>query len=405
MVLSIVGVEHINGQRSGLPVPRETLIPEDGVEVEMLRFNRLPMIEIEINGKGPFRVVVDTGAAGVVLKKELAAELGLPAPPGMPEGQEIKVRAPGSDGLTATLHFIEELNVDAARIKGVWAIALEMPFGDGVDGVIGMDVFNDCLLTYDYPRNRIALHQGELPEVNGRDILAFSNPNMPNSHPQIDFSIDGEANSFMIDTGFRGWFAMGKEQIETMDVVDGPVEGEMGMSTAGPIPTQVARVSNSFTLGDIVVDYPTVRIIGGKLMKRVVGTLFLENFKLTFDAQNHRLQLEGPERDSLHPPALRSPGFGLIQRAGQMVVWFVNPGSDAAALGLKANDIVLEINGSPAKDVFGTLAWDQLIQSAESLTVGIEREGVESPMTLDIKVMNVISAGPAPAEKESRSSR
>ena len=63
--------------RRGLPLPKKTLIPEEGLEVEMLRHKRLPMIEAKINGKGPFTFVLDTGAGTNVLDPKLADELEL----------------------------------------------------------------------------------------------------------------------------------------------------------------------------------------------------------------------------------------------------------------------------------------------------------------------------------------
>ena len=70
-------------QRRGLPAPTESIFPSDPVEIPMHRFNRLPAVHVQINGRGPFRLIVDTGAAGVILRSELAEELKLRSPPGM----------------------------------------------------------------------------------------------------------------------------------------------------------------------------------------------------------------------------------------------------------------------------------------------------------------------------------
>ena len=64
-------------QRRSLPAPAESMIPKDPVELPMRRFNRLPAIDATINGSGPFRLIVDTGAAGLVLKNEVVGVLGL----------------------------------------------------------------------------------------------------------------------------------------------------------------------------------------------------------------------------------------------------------------------------------------------------------------------------------------
>ena len=59
-------------QRRGIPAPEESVIPSDPVDIQMHRFNRLPAIDATINGKGPFRLIVDTGAAGLILESAVA---------------------------------------------------------------------------------------------------------------------------------------------------------------------------------------------------------------------------------------------------------------------------------------------------------------------------------------------
>lgn len=376
--------------RGGPPLPKETQIPEVGVEVEMLRYNRLPMIEAMVNGQGPYRFVVDTGAAGVVLKEKLAKKLELPTPPGMAEGMRIKVRAPGSAGLPASLFYIDSLTVGKVKIGGIWTIAMELPFGDGMDGVIGMDVFNDCLLTYDYPNDRMSFTRGELPSVNDRDVLSYSNPRMPNTHPEIELKIDGEPIRFMIDTGLRGWFAMSEKAIEGWQVIQGPASGEMGMSAAGLIPSEVSRIDNTISAGDFSVRKPIVRTISGNLAANVVGTFFLENFKVTFDAKNKRIGLAGPAEKSVTPKSLRSLGFGLKNEGDQMLVWYVHPESHASKIGIQADDLILTINGQPAREIFEGKDWQELLQSNDQLTVDYRAEDDESPKTASLNILEIL---------------
>ena len=136
-------------QRRGLPAPAESVIPSDAVDLPMHRFYRLPAIDVTINGSGPFRVIVDTGAAGLVLKSEVVKRLELPDPPGLPAGAAmVQLRSPGGP-VSGTLGYVETLEVGEARFLGVWTVGVDLPFGDDLDGVVGMNVFNECLLTYD----------------------------------------------------------------------------------------------------------------------------------------------------------------------------------------------------------------------------------------------------------------
>ena len=380
------------GQRSGIPLPKNTHLPEAGVELEMLRYNRLPMIEIMINGKGPYRLIVDTGAAGVVLKKDLVSELELPPPPGMSEGMQIQVRAPGSSGLPASLHFIDSLTAGEIRIDGVWTIGMDLPFGSGMDGVIGMDVFHDCLLTYDYPNQKMSFRHGELPPINDRDVLAYSNPQLPNSHPEIELKIDDVPATFMIDTGLRGWFAMSQSGIAECQLIQGPATGEMGLSAAGLIPSEVVRIENSISAGEFAVEKPVVRVMNGVMARKIVGTYFLENFKVTFDARNKRIQLSGFDKTTFTPPAVRSLGMGLRNHGQQKLVWYVHPKSHAAEIGIQTDDVIMTVNGEPIQEIFGSQRWQTMLQSSEQVTIQYQAKKDKSSRTANLKILEILSA-------------
>ena len=379
-------------RRQGLPLPKKTVLPDDGVEVEMLRYKQLPMIETKINGKGPFRLIVDTGAAGVVLKDAVAQKLDLPPPPGMAPGMQIQVRAPGSNNLQASLFYIDTLEIGAMNFEGLWTIGMELPFGDGMDGVIGMDVFNDCLLTYDYLNQRMSFKRGQLPEVNNRDVLSYSNPRMPNSHPEVELKVDGEPTKFLIDTGMRGWFAMNQKQMDQYDVIQGPVVGEMGMSAAGLMPSKVCRIGNSINVGAFSVEKPIVRSMTSNVAANIVGTFFLENFKVTFDAKNKRFQLAESKKKSFTPNSLRSLGFGLKKDGESYVVWYVHPDSHAARIGIQTGDKIIDIDGKAAEEIFENKDWQEILQDNEQLEVKYQGKDEKSAKTATLKILEILPA-------------
>ena len=374
-------------QRRGIPIPEETFLPKNDVEIEMHRFNRLPMIELMINDTGPYRMIVDTGAAGLVVTPELAEKLELPSPPGMPPGVQVQVRTPGG-AVPATLNFVDKVVIGDASFKGVWAIATELPFGDGMDGVVGMNVFNKCLLTYDYPKNRIVLSKGELPKPNGSDVLAYTTPRMPDSHPLIQLSIDGQKEQALIDTGMKGWFGIPKSAVEELNVIQGPVVAGMGLSVGKSRESKVARIKASLEIGENLVKDPIVRLIGEDYM---VGTLFLENFVVTFDGNNKRVRLTRSAKKPLQQPAWRDLGFGLKRDGHQMVIWYVHPESHAAKLDLEVNDVVLEINGKPAVEVYETRELLDAIQTEASIPVRFKSKDGNKTNTVKVNVLEVIS--------------
>ncbi len=80
------------------------------------------MIEATINDKGPYRLVVDTGASGVLLDSRHADTLDLPSPPGMPAGGH-----GGSHGPLAN-EFVTSILQDREPMINVYeALAMTVP--------------------------------------------------------------------------------------------------------------------------------------------------------------------------------------------------------------------------------------------------------------------------------------
>lgn len=382
-------------QRRGLPAPEQSVIPRDPVELPMHRFNRLPAIDVTINGSGPFRLIVDTGAAGLVLKNEIVNRLELSAPPDLPPGGAVvQVRSPGGP-VSASLRYVKSLEIGNARFRGIWTIGVELPFGDELDGVVGMNVFSECLLTYDYPGNRIQLTRGALPNANGRDVLSFSTPNSPGSHPIIELNIDGKAMPFMIDTGMRGWFAMPLERAKLLKIVEGPVAGLKSLAVGGSSRRSIARVGTSFELGHYTIEKPLVSVAGaggGPVLGTgmVLGTLLLEHFVVTFDVRNNRVRFARESNAPITPPSVRLLGLGLRRKGQDMEVWAVCPGSHAASLGITEGSLVHELNGKPARDLYHTNEWSELLQTAETVKLLYSPSGSDKKQMVDVQIVELL---------------
>jgi predicted aspartyl protease len=387
---------HAQPQRRGLPAPEQFVLPATAVEVPMHRFDRLPVVEVSINGGGPFRLVLDTGASGLLLRSDHAEGLDLPSPPGMPAGGvKTKVRTPGGP-VDATLAYVDELTMGDVRIGGIWTLCTELPFGDSMDGVIGMALFRSCLLTYDYPGGRVVVSEGELPSVNGSDVFSYRTPGNSGSHPSIDLTVNGEPVEFLIDTGLRGWFSVPAGWAEEIGISAGPVEGPAGLSVGGAVRQQIARLASPISLGRYTVTQPVVRTHaeGGPsplATRKVLGTYFLEHFVVTIDGPNERIRLaDGPD-GPITPPAVRSLGVDLKQTGREMEVWSVHPGSHAEAIGLEVGDRIRTIDGRPAVQTYRSPEWRELLRTKDTVTLGYAPGGSAPVREVEVRVLELLA--------------
>ncbi|MGE5179369.1 MAG: serine hydrolase, partial [Bacteroidota bacterium] len=143
--------------------PGATHLPEGGVRVPMEWAGHVASVSVMLNGQGPFRFGIDTGAAGCArIDTDLARRLGLAqigeTMVGDPSGKNMK---------RAAVVQIDSLEIGGARFTAVPATSGDMAgrvMGDRVDGILGFGLFADCLWTLDYPALRMTLARGGLEE-------------------------------------------------------------------------------------------------------------------------------------------------------------------------------------------------------------------------------------------------
>ena len=97
-----------------IPVPAHITMPEEGVIVPMDDMGGRPLIEVTINGKGPYRFILDTGAVATVVSEDLSRELSLSAPEGM------RV-ASVSGGPPPAIVMVHDIRIGQAGLEGLIA--------------------------------------------------------------------------------------------------------------------------------------------------------------------------------------------------------------------------------------------------------------------------------------------
>jgi predicted aspartyl protease len=103
-----------------------------------------------LNGKGPFRLVLDTGASHSAIVPRVVDELGLPVKPNSMRLKGVTGSAVVSTARVESLEF-GELRIDHLKLPIVAAA-----FG-GADGVLGGDGFRDKRIVIEFRRDRITV--------------------------------------------------------------------------------------------------------------------------------------------------------------------------------------------------------------------------------------------------------
>jgi hypothetical protein len=110
------------------------------------------IVRVMINGRGPFRFMVDTGANRTVLAQSLLKRLDLP----LDQDTLIAVAGVSGSSMAASAH-VDRLDAGALHFLDVQLPVLAGPVFDGIDGILGMDGFDGKRVSADFIRNSFTI--------------------------------------------------------------------------------------------------------------------------------------------------------------------------------------------------------------------------------------------------------
>jgi hypothetical protein len=273
-----------------VPVPANIEVPQDGVTVPMQDMGGRPVVELKINGKGPYRFVLDTGAVTTVVSDELSRELSLSAPAGM------QVAAVGG-GTPPAIVVIHDVRIGDAVLEEM--IAAVMPLGgllkgeNAPRGVLSAASFPGYLLTYDYPGKRISIKKSALQSADSKSIFQYREDQVL---PTVPVRIAGHDTEVHLDTGSGFGLTLPVKFLTELPLASQPKEAGRLRTHGGEFPVSIARVDGTIELGKYKLDLEEVRFSdvhpGPGPATGNIGYDVLRHFVVTLDSKNRRIRLD-----------------------------------------------------------------------------------------------------------------
>ncbi len=249
--------------------PKFTSLETSIVRTPMVGTKTLPLVNVEINGTGPYKLLVDSAANVTMLQTRVADELNLPT------------LRPGD---TSKLVAVRSIKIGGAHFEDVVVGAKTRD--EAIDGVIGFNLFADVLLTMDYPNQQVILRRGELPATNGKDIFKYG---LDNRSPTLEITIGNERLNILVDTGARQALVIPNSIASKLkfagELIPGPKMSTFHTSASD---SRIGRLADELSMG-------IHKIAGTKVHVwedvPVLGSDLFKDFVLTFDQKNLRLRI------------------------------------------------------------------------------------------------------------------
>ena len=255
------------------------------VDLPMQFRGSMPVIEVSVNGKGPFLFAIDTGAQGEArADSSLVQRLQLPK---VNEG----VVGDGSNRNSRKVDVIqfETLAIGSLKFRNIQALTRNyntVPSYLKIDGILGFDLFSNHLLTLDYPNKRVRIERGELPKPDGKEILRFENPL---GIPIIELSTGGIKLVAGIDSGDSEGISFPLALINVLPrASESKVIGK-ARTVTNEYEIKEVRLKNMLYMGSSEFFEPTVTY--SEFFDGIsLGGMMLREFSVTFDQKNQRVR-------------------------------------------------------------------------------------------------------------------
>jgi len=242
-------------------------------------------VQARVDGRGPYRFAVDTGASGMArADASLVAALGL----------AVQGQASTSDGVTSanvsTTHLASlELGGLARRDLDVITrdygsrLSAEAAFS----GILAREFFADGLLVIDYPRRTLSFGRTPALSPAQKNVLAYERAF------RVPVSIGTQRTEGNLDTGANVTFVLPRALYEK--VATGPLaEAGSGQLANGKIDTLRATVHGPFRIGSASLADVEVRV-SDKFPELLVGAHALEHSVVLIDQRSRSVAVcNGP---------------------------------------------------------------------------------------------------------------
>ncbi|HYF22359.1 MAG TPA: aspartyl protease family protein [Caulobacteraceae bacterium] len=365
-----------------------------------------PWTALTINGEGPFRCLIDTGASGFAISDAIARRLKLPV------SRTVTAQAAVGKVRMSSYNVREVVVGGAVKDRDIYVLGWDVPEDAFIVGIVpaslfalasmGMD-FDKGTMTVAPPRSFKLPDHEELPSVS-RPILGKGGVALEemsgqmaghvqtlaedyDPRPTIRAEIDGAPVKLLLDTGADSALFLFPDYVKRAGLWDRYPRWREGVSSgiAGLFETRLVRGVN-LKLGSFQISRPVMLLgdpadvgrDGFKEADGVIGTEILRRFSFATDPQDQKVWLK-PNAAFAEPIRYDRSGLSLERVEGRITVTAVEEKSAAHRAGLLQGDVIAAFAGEGG---YEGLLWALQGPAGSVVDLLVEREGARTELGL-----------------------
>jgi predicted aspartyl protease len=257
-------VERIRAGATGL------VLPGDSVALPLVGTSTLPLVEVSVNGTGPYRFLIDLGSNVTLLRRNVVDA----------SRSTILVERPTSD-----IVQVATIALGGARLEDVTVASYDEL---DVDGVLGYNVLQYSSFTLDLAGQRLVLHRGSLPQPNDRTVFSYQ---LVGRMPVITVRLGLDSLLLNLDTGATEWMTVPPSWQSRLRWAVTPVPGRTTYNNqTGSTQVLEGRLADTLRFGELAIVSPLV-YVNPDAEDAWLGAAAMAGAVWTFDPQQLRVQI------------------------------------------------------------------------------------------------------------------
>jgi len=268
------------------------------------------IVKVKVDAKGPYNMLLDTGAEQSAVDLNTARELGLKLTP--LGGGKVVATGKGENANTVFLTTLPQIELANLMAKDLLAAAIDFSriserIGIPINGVLGYNFLKNRVVQLDYPKRLVRFYsvspvsKSKQPNTASQMMLPFRFVD-DDKFPVIDeVYVNGKRITAELDTGHSGVLALTAAAIKRLGL-EAEAQACEPETSEGALGTSVNRKCKLKTLsvGSVKIDSPTVSFrapnsgLDEAPFEGLLGNDFFKDFVVTFDYRRMTVMFERP---------------------------------------------------------------------------------------------------------------
>jgi hypothetical protein len=352
--LSTTAARPVSAYAMPIEEPADWSLPSSGrVTMPFALINNHIIVEVRIDGRGPYPFLVDTGGHDIVTPFAIKG-LGISS-----VGEALSSGA-GDKSVTSGYAHVDRIDAGGALLHDQTVVTLDFsPLaveGIQLGGMLGVEFLERFVVQIDYGAKTLTLIDPANFSTADRTASGVAIPFVFYEHmPQVTGTFDGRPARYDIDTGSRVEVTLTAPFVSREKLGEAYPNGARvtdGWGVGGASRSYVVR-AGQLSLGSVTTSQPIASLSEAKHgafsdsnYDGNVGSGLLKRYVATFDYSGRMLYLKPAQ--SLDPDvgAFDRVGMWINLGEGGMAVVDLAAGGPAEQAGLKVGDVMIAIDGA-----------------------------------------------------------